>query len=253
MNTVAHYSVDERNIATIYMQDHQRKNTLSEELMRGVIASLERAEKERPSVIILRGLPEVFSAGAERSTLEGLTRGELHVKDVQVSEQLLQCSIPLIAAVEGHAMGGGLVMAVCCDIVVAALESRYGAVFITMGFTPGMGCTKLLEYFFGVPLAHEMMYSGQRFKGRELAQMATNVNRWVAKERVYPTACDIAARIAQNNPKALSLLKYTLSAPKRHALVEARVQEDLMHRVTFAYPETQKNIAELYADLQENT
>ncbi len=247
MSRVVEYQVDSRNIATITMQDQQHNNMLSGQLVDELVALLERCEEERPHVVILRGLPEVFSAGAEQSTLEGLTRGEIHVKDVMVSERLLQCTIPLVAAIEGHAMGGGLVMAACCDIVVAALESRYGAVFIQMGFTPGMGCTKLLEFLFGVPLAHEMMYSGQRFRGRDLAERGSHINRWVTKEQVYPTAYEIATRISQNNPKSLSLLKYTLNAPKRRALIDARLQEDLMHRITFSYPETKKNIEELYA------
>ena len=62
------------------------------------------------------------------------------------------------------------------NIVIAAKESRYGAVFMNMGFTPGMGTTTLLQALMGDFIANEMMFTGKRFKGSELANKGTNIN-----------------------------------------------------------------------------
>lgn len=240
------YNMDEHGVAYIAMRDHARRNALSARLVDAVLGALEQAQAQAARVVVLSGLPDVFCAGAEKETLKALSDGELHIKDLLLSERLVQFPIPIIAAIEGHAIGGGLVIAACSDMVVAAEESRYGAVFMTMGFTPGMGATTLLELLFGAPLAHEMMYTGRRFRGRELAQYGTNINRIVPRAQVPAVARDIALQIAEKNPKSVALLKYTLSAHKRKLLIDARVQEDLMHRVSFAYPETKRVIDEFY-------
>lgn len=240
------YRLDTHGIAYIAMRDTEKKNTLSALLVDQLIATLTRAEQEGARVVVLSGLPDVFCAGAEREILRALSEGEVHVKDLLLSEKLVSLSIPIISAIEGHAIGGGLVIAACSDIVVLAEESRYGAVFMTMGFTPGMGATTLLELLFGAPLAHEMMYTGRRFRGRELAQRGVHINRVVPKKEVAAVAKDIALQIAEKNPKSVALLKYTLSVRKRKLLIDARLQEDLMHRVSFGYPETKEIIDEFY-------
>ena len=242
------YRLDDAMIAHISMRDIPGNNALSAPLVDALLEACDQATEQKASALILSGTSEVFSAGAERASLEAIASGEFHVRDLIVSERLINMPMPVIAAIEGHAIGGGLVMAACCDIVVGALESRYGAVFINMGFTPGMGCTTLLELLVGAPLAHEMMYTGRRFRGRELATLGVHFNRLLPKDRVLPTALDIARQIAEKNPTSIALLKYALGARKKRLLTTARLQEDLMHRITFNLPETARTIQEFYHD-----
>lgn len=243
------YTVQENGIAVVKMQDEEGKNVFSDELINGLISAVDELESTyEPRVMILSGLPDVFSGGAEKETLLALSDGKVLVKDLLISEKLLGTSFPIIAAMEGHGIGGGLVMAVCCDIVVAARESRYGTVFMNMGFTPGMGCTVLLADLMGTYIANEMMYTGKRFKGKELAGKSTNINHILPKAEVMPKAFDIALQITEKNVKSLRLLKYTLSARKKKMLIDARVQEDLMHRVSFAFPETKDIINSFYVE-----
>jgi len=239
----------ENSIALVTMQDTEGKNVFSDRLIGALLEVLnDLEEKHRPTVMILRGLPEVFSAGAEKDTLIGLAEGKLHVKDLLISERLVNTQFPVIAALEGHAIGGGLVMAACCDVVVAAMESRYGAVFMNMGFTPGMGCTTLLQELVGPYIANEMMFTGKRFKGRELAGRGTNMNYILPRDEVMRKAMDVALQIAEKNIESVYLLKYALSARKKKLLIDARVQEDLMHRLSFGFPETKETIKNFYAE-----
>ncbi|MBB6479709.1 polyketide synthase [Spirochaeta isovalerica] len=241
--------VDENNIAHLKMNDVENKNIFSNDFIRGFLETMDELEANyKPHCLILSGLDSVFCAGAEKDTLIDLSNGKIDVKDLLMSERLVNTEYPVIAAMEGHAMGGGLVLALCSDIVIAARESRYGAVFMNMGFTPGMGTTTLLQGLMGDFIANEMMFTGKRFKGSELAQKGTNINYIVPKKDVLAKALDIALQISEKNVKSVNLLKYTLSAKKKKLLVDARLQEDMMHKLSFAYPETKERINSFYAD-----
>ena len=240
---------DEHGIASIRMQDRERNNILSDDLINGLIDAVDKLEADKETVVaVLSGLPEVFSGGAEKETLLALADGKLLVKDLLISERLIASEFPIIAAMEGHAIGGGLVMGLCCDIVIAARESRYGTVFMNMGFTPGMGCTTLLPELVGPYIANEMMFTGKRFRGRELAEKSTNINYVLPRTDVMEKARDVALQMSEKNIKSVHLLKYALSARKKKLLVDARLQEDMMHRLSFRYPETKKIIHGFYVD-----
>lgn len=234
------------DIASLKMNDEDKKNVFANDFIDELIEGLNEIEKKEPKVMILYGLEDVFSSGAEKQNLVDLSEGKVHVKDLVISERLVGTPFPIIAAMEGHAVGGGFVMAACCDIVIAAQESRYGVVFMNLGFTPGMGCTKLLSGLVGTYLANEMMFTGKLYKGKELTGKGTNINYILPKAEIKAQAESIAARIGEKNKQSIYLLKYALSAEKKKLLIEARVQEDFMHRLTFPLPETKKAIEELY-------
>ncbi len=239
--------VKDNGIAYLKMNDIERKNVFADDFIDELIKGIDILEnKHEVKVLILHGLDDVFCAGAERQNLLDLCDGKIHVKDLLVSEKLVHTQFPVIAAMEGHAVGGGLVIGACCDIVIAANESRYGSVFMSLGFTPGMGCTKLLGELMGPFIASEMMFTGKLFKGRELSDKGTNINYIIPKVDVMQKANDVALLIAEKNIKSINLLKYSLSEKKKKLLIEARVHEDFMHRLSFAYPETKKTIEEFY-------
>lgn len=250
MSGIIDLTMDEHHVAWFKMNDEKRKNIFSETFISDFLRTMDEVEglREPPRAMVLHGLHDVFCAGADKETLMALTDGKVLVKDLVLSERLVNAEFPIIAAMEGHAMGGGLALACCCDIVIAAKESRYGAVFMSMGFTPGMGTTTLLAEMVGPFVANEMMFTAKRFKGIELERLGTNINRFVAKIRVMSVARDISRQIAEKNPASVRLLKYSLSSRKKHLLTEARKQEDMMHRISFGYPETRQIIEEFYAN-----
>lgn len=236
-------------ILLFQMLDIDGNNIFTDEFIAEFLEALDETEQKiQPKVIVLSGLPDVFCGGGEKKTLMELCEGKIDVKDLVLSERLLNTPSPVIGAMEGHAMGGGLVVGLCCDIVIAAEESRYGAVFMNMGFTPGMGCTTLLQGLVGPFIANEMMLTGKRFKGKELKEKGVNINYILPKVKVASKAHDIAVQISEKNIQSLTLLKSALSCGKKKLLVDARLQEDMMHKITFALPETKKTIQEFYAE-----
>jgi polyketide biosynthesis enoyl-CoA hydratase PksI len=136
------------------------------------------------------------------------------------------------------------VLGVASDIVLAARESRYGASFMNMGFTPGMGATALFARALGEHRAAEMMFTGRFFRGRELEP--SGINYVLPRAEVLPKAMDLAASIAEKPRHALTLLKRTLSLGKRLEFERARTVESFMHEICFARPETKELIAADY-------
>ncbi|HEX7511048.1 MAG TPA: polyketide synthase [Chitinivibrionales bacterium] len=238
-----------RGITMLSLCDEAGKNVFSDQFAGQLIAALDELILTiRPPVVIIRGTADVFAGGGDKDALIGLSMGKITTQDLIITEKLLSCPFPVIAAMEGHAVGGGLMLACASDIVIAAEQSRYGAVFMSMGFTPGMGCTTLLADLVGPFVANEMMYTAKRFKGKELVGRGTNINYILPKDQVYPKAIDIALQIAEKNTKSVYLLKRALSARKKKLLIDARLQEDLMHELSFSFPETREIIKEFYVD-----
>jgi polyketide biosynthesis enoyl-CoA hydratase PksI len=140
--------------------------------------------------------------------------------------------VPVVAACRGHAIGGGLALALSCDLVFLAEESRYGANFIDLGITPGMGMTHLLEHFVGPAVAHELLYTGEPRRGRDLAHAGHGFNGVSPALEVEERAIDTALRIADKRVESTRLLKRALTLPRRRAFEESHTLETLMHETT---------------------
>jgi polyketide biosynthesis enoyl-CoA hydratase PksI len=241
---------DSDGIATLALADAEHRNAFRGPLIDELCARLdELARDEQTKVCLFRGLPEVFCAGADESLLLELAAGTMPPTDIVLPKLVLDLPIPTIAAMEGHAIGGGLALGLCCDVVLLARESRYGCSFMNMGFTPGMGTTRLLEVAVGEYLAAEMQLGGQLFKGTHF-EGRTGVNYVLPRAEVWPRALEVARRIAEKPRFALALLKRTLSLRRRQAFEESRGTEAMMHELCFARPETAERIRESYPSLE---
>ncbi len=221
------------SIVEFKLNDAEGKNSFTSAFMDELIPKLRYiSEDDELKVVIFSGLPSIFSAGADFETLQKLTNRKVKPTDILLPKILLDIPIPTIAAMEGHAVGGGLAFGFCADIVVLAEESRYGCSFMNMGFTPGMGMTHLMEHFMTPSISHELQYTGRMFKGKELIGK-THINHIVPKNQVMPTAIDLAERISEKNRTALLSLKRTLSMPRRQLFERTYTTETMMHEICF--------------------
>jgi polyketide biosynthesis enoyl-CoA hydratase PksI len=219
-------------IARVSLDDPVHANALDEETVAALRDALASAGRDpRTKVVVLLGGDDVFSHGAPRELLARLARGEASPSDILLPRALLDCPVPVIAAMAGHATGGGFALGLAADVVVLARESRYGLTFMDLGFTPGMGTTRLCEHVLSPAVAHELLYTGERRRGADLAR-AGGLNHVLPRAEVVPRALDIAARIADKPRPALELLKRTLSLARRRAFEESLTLESLMHLLT---------------------
>lgn len=241
----------EDGIADLHMCDVEGKNAFSRGFVDELMAGLRRAGADDVRVCVLRGLEEVFSAGGDQSVLLGLAESTIAPYDLLLTRALLEVPVPTIAAMAGHAVGGGLVFGLACDVVLLGKESRYGANFMELGFTPGMGTTRLLQIAVGEHVAAEMMYGGQYFRGSHFEGKGS-INYVLPKQKVESRARKVAQRFADKPRFALSLLKRSLALPRRKAFEEARAVESMMHEVCFSRPETRERIAENYTPIRDS-
>ena len=239
----------EEGIFQLQINDPENQNRLDEELFSEWMAALSTITKESTlKVLIITGYKDVFCAGGSLEVLRQVATGKAEEKDLYTLPNLmLSFPVPIIGALSGHAVGGGLILALCCDILVAAQSSRYGVNFTNMGFTPGLGTTFLLPALVGYHFASEMILTGKLYKGRELKEKGL-FNYVVPVEQVMDVALDIARRIAEKPRYVIELTKITLSLPRRQAFQDAMYREPLMHKICSTHPETAALIEANYLD-----
>ena len=152
---------------------------------------------------------KAFCVGGDLKEREGMTdeawRAQ-HLIFEQAAARVLRCPVPVIAAVEGFAMGGGCELAVLSDLIVASESAVFAVPEVTRGIFPGIGGTQLLPRIIGAPLAKEMIFTGRRVSAQE-AKAIGLVNHLVPKGQARAKALEIAATIADNGPIAVRQAK----------------------------------------------
>jgi len=237
----------EDGVALVRMDDPEQRNLLTDRLLDELMAALrELSADAKIKAVILCGRRDVFCGGGSLEMLRDVAAGATHAKDILLPAMLVEFPVPIIAALEGPAVGAGLAVALWCDIVVASEHARYGANFTSMGFTPGLGITSLLPALVGYGFASEMMMTAKLYKGRELVdrQLFTHV---VPEGKVLELALDIARRIAERPRHVLTMLKAEIALPRRGMLTNAMPREHVMHQVCFSRPEARALLEEGYA------
>ncbi len=239
-------SYDSNGIANLQMLDVAAKNGFTTPFVEELVHYLQLLKfNEDYKVLLITGLPDVFCSGADLDTLVRLCKKEIKPVDIVLSKMLLDIPVPIIAAMEGHAIGGGLALGVCADIAILAEESRYGCSFMNMGFTPGMGITKLMEHYMSPAVAQEMQYTGNFYLGKSLIGK-TNFNYILPKAEVLEKAQSLAEAMAEKPRKALTVLKRYQSMERRKMFEETFSIETMMHELTFNEEEILKTIQDNY-------
>ncbi|BCL17962.1 polyketide synthase [Micromonospora sagamiensis] len=237
MPDVLEVTADGSGIVRLAICDPDRENRLSHELVDQLMTTLDGlAADESVKVLLVTGTREIWCAGGTYQLLKEMASGAYDERRLlALSDRLLSFPVPVIGALEGHAVGGGLALALCCDLTVAAESRRYAVNSASMGFAPAMGLSVLLPAAVGHHVAAEMIFTGRYYKGRELADRRL-FNAVVPADEVLAHATDLAEQIAEKPRYVLELLKETLALPKRQALGEAIAREPLMNRICFAQP-----------------
>src|SRR4030095_17023046 len=156
-------------VAHLTLADPASSNALSEEMVRALTSALDTFGRDTAlKVVVMTALGDTFSAGAPIEFLTKLAHGDLRSSAILLPRALLECPVPVIAAMAGAAVGGGFALGLAADIICIARESRYGFSFMNMGFTPGMGTTALCAHVVSPAVAHELLYSGEMRRGADL-------------------------------------------------------------------------------------
>lgn len=202
---------DERDgIGWITLNRPEKLNALNRDVFQALAARLTALDaSDAAAVGILHGAGRAFAAGAD---IEDYI--DLSVDDYRAfmdlgrlpTDLIGQVTKPVIAAVQGFALGGGFELVLACDLVVAAENARFGLPEPKLGLVPGGGGTQRLPRLVGRTRALEILLTG-RFLTAEEAQDWGIVNRVVAKEELLSAAAEMAAAMVAMAPQALAVTK----------------------------------------------
>ncbi|MBB1242384.1 enoyl-CoA hydratase/isomerase family protein [Streptomyces durbertensis] len=235
-------------VAVLRMADRQGRNTFGPALCRGLVDAVGRAVADsRSRALLVTGMPELFCAGGSQQELVNFARGDGSFDTDDFFRVFLRCPLPVVAGVQGHAIGGGLVLALYADAVVLSERSVYAANFMRYGFTPGMGATHLLPHRFGPQLGGEMLYTARNYRGAELRERGVPVPV-TAHDKVAERAYQLALSMTDAPRASVELLKRELAKPLLDATDEAIAREAAMHRTSFRLPEVMDRIVSAYGD-----
>lgn len=200
-------------VAIITINRPERRNALNldikHRLHHALIALGDDAEAR---VIVLTGANGVFVAGTDIAEMRDMTpASHAQHKTDQVFHTLRDCAKPLIAAVEGYALGGGMELALACDLIVAGADARFGQPEIRVGIMPGAGATQILPRTIGKYRAMKLLLTGEPISAREALTMGL-VSEVAETGRALELAVSLGETIAAMAPLAVLAIKKAVTA-----------------------------------------
>ena len=225
-------------------------NFFDKELIGALGDAFDAFEAAGLRAILLCAAGKNFCAGANFSRPAGETvgpsqdRGTDHLYKQAV--RLFRCKLPIVAAVQGAAVGGGLGLTMVADFRVASAESRFTANFNRLGFHPGFGLTVTLPRAIGAQQAALLFYTGRRITGTEAHEIGL-VDVLVPQDGLRDAALALATEIAQSAPLAVQSTRATLRMGLADAIAAAtnhELEEQQKHLATEDFKEGVKAMAE---------
>jgi len=227
------------HVLVLTLNRAMNRNAMSVEMLNAVkeAATLAAADND-VRCVVLTGRGRNFCGGADFSKKgkadmdqpkQVLVGGEVQMATYDNFLRLLDIQVPIVGALQGHAIGGGFGLAFCCDIRVVHASSQYGSNFVKLGIHPGMATTYFLPRLVGVPRALELLLTGRLFDGQEAVRLGLAVDVGETQEEVLSKAMSIAEQIAANSPVAVrwtkrSVYRHLGGDPRDAAWDEANLQ-----------------------------
>ena len=222
-------------IGTLTLNRPEKLNAYTTEMGEEVTAVL-RAWRADPAVraVVLTGAGRGFCAGVDLEHLKAHQAGANASKGPRLGEEdflrklpleLAEYPKPLIAAVNGAAIGVGVTMILPCDVRLASEEAKLGLAFVKLGILPGLGSTHLLPRIVGRAKALELVLSARTIPAREALEIGL-VNAVLPAEKLLPAARELAASMAAHRPEVLAAAKAAVNYGAEHSLEEAMRNEE---------------------------
>ncbi len=220
-------------------------NALCDTLVRELGAALDIFEADDAiGAVVITGSDKAFAAGADIKEMAGRSYMDVYLGDFITKgwERVTTCRKPIIAAVAGHALGGGCELAMMCDTIIAADTAKFGQPEILLGVIPGAGGTQRLTRFVGKAKAMDMVLTGRTMDAAE-AERSGLVSRVVPAASLIDEAVGMAARIAELSRPAVMIAKEAVNRAYETTLAEGiRFERRVFHSL-FATEDQKEGMA----------
>ena len=230
-------------IATITIHRPEALNALSTQVLEELGDALNHLDAST-RVLIITGAGRSFVAGADISEMSHFTPEEalaFGMRGAKVFRQLELLSIPVIAAVNGFALGGGCELAMACDFRIASEKAKFGQPEVGLGIPPGFSGTQRLPRLVGEGVASELIFTARIIPADEALRIGL-VNRVVSSEELLPTVQAIAEEIASKSPHAVALSKMAIQRGMQADIDTAIAIENHLFSNAFASPEQKEGM-----------
>ena len=217
------------HVGVITLENPKKRNSINSKLINEMSDALNGIEADNDiRVIIITGSGDSFCAGYDISELAPLKTGsEYYPKGREVQDLFLKIENmkkPIIAAINGLAMGGGLEMSMVCDIRIAAESAVFALPEVHVGLLPAAGGMTRLPRLVGVGKAKELIYTGRRFSAEEACQIGL-LNKVVPADQLMNEVMKTASVIAGCPPLSIAVGKFTINQNLDASLYSATINE----------------------------
>jgi enoyl-CoA hydratase len=205
---------EEDEISLITISRPKALNALNSQVLNELSQVLDSIDKSKISALIITGEGEKsFVAGADISEMSSLSKKEaveFSKKGNDVFRKIETFEIPVIAAINGYALGGGCELSLSCDIRICSENAIFGQPEVGLGITPGFGGTQRLSRTVGIGMAKQMIFTGQNIKAEEALKIGL-VNAVYPQNELINEAKKLALSIAKNSKNAVKLSKKAIN------------------------------------------
>ncbi|MAV50278.1 MAG: enoyl-CoA hydratase [Henriciella sp.] len=233
------------SIALITLNRPDAMNAFNNQLMDELTAALERFDDDADiGCVVITGSKKAFAAGADIKEMRELSYMEAYYKDFisRNWERAARMRTPVIAAVNGYALGGGCELAMMCDFILAGEKAKFGQPEITIGVSPGAGGTQRLTRFAGKSKAMEMCLTGRMMDASE-AESCGLVSRVVAVDDLVEEARSVAKKVAAMPRAAAMLTKEMVNAAYETPLSQGIIFERRLFHSLFATEDQEEGMS----------
>lgn len=221
----------------------RRGNPLSRQLARDLVAALQDAERDAAiHAVVLAGTPTHFSVGADLTEVHRLTAVEAVLDDwLEEFDRFAHARKPTIAAVRGHAVGGGFELALSCDLIVCAEDARLALPETGIGVIAGQGGTQRIMQLAGRAIAADLILTGRVLTGTEAGAYGIAA-RVCAPDAVVEEAIAVGRGIAERSPAAIRFAREVLREAADHPIRQSLRLERLLASLVLDTPERKRRV-----------
>ncbi|XP_051897507.1 LOW QUALITY PROTEIN: enoyl-CoA hydratase, mitochondrial [Pristis pectinata] len=244
---------EKENVGFIQLNRTKALNALCDALMRELGQALDEFEND-PAVgaIVLTGSEKAFAAGADIKEMESKTFQECYAGNfLSHWNRVATAKKPVIAAVNGYALGGGCELAMMCDIIYAGDKAQFGQPEILLGTIPGAGGTQRLTRAVGKSLAMEMVLTGDRISAQE-AKANGLVSKVYPASQVVDEAIRCGEKIASNSKLITAMAKEAVNGAFELTLAEGNRLEKHLFHATFSTIDRKEGMSAFVAKRKAN-
>lgn len=239
---VRHLEEENRGIVVLGINRAYGKNSLSKNLLKMLSKAVDalKSDKKVRTIIIRSEVPGIFCAGAdlkERAKMHSSEVGPFVSKIRAVINDIANLPVPTIAAIDGLALGGGLELALACDIRVAASSAKMGLVETKLAIIPGGGGTQRLPRAIGMALAKELIFSARILDGQEakaVGLISHVLEQNQEGDAAYRKALDLAREFLPQGPVAMRVAKLAINQGMEVDLVTGLAIEEACYAQTIS-------------------